>query len=308
MTILLPFGSPHTSDVGVHTGGVIPVKEKKLQIVITAANGFVGRNIREFLSHNKTAIISLTRSKYPPLKYETNIRYSDLDQKSLIGKLKNCDALIHLIGQGTQSVDNTYEDVNVELTKKIVHLCKNAKIRKIIYISGFGVDKSTTFGYFISKFKAEQEIIKSGLDYTILRASYIIGNNDPLTKNLNKQIKSGLITIPGSGSYRLQPISVNDVAKVIFTSITNKQFSNKIVDLVGPQTITFESFVKKFVKKRAKIKKIDLEYAYHTAINRPKNANYGLDDLNILVGDFVGNHKKLERLCGFKLTPLKEIL
>ena len=287
---------------------MIFVKERKLQIAITGANGFIGRNIREFLSHNKTSITSLTRAKHSPLKYETNIRYSDLDQKNLIAKLKNCDALIHLIGQGTQSADVTYEDVNVELTKKIVQLCKNAKIRKIIYISGFGVSKSTTFGYFISKFKAEQEIIRSGLDYTILRASYIIGNNDPLTKNLNKQIKNGSIIIPGSGSYRLQPISVNDVAKVILVSITNKQFSNKIVDLVGPQTITFENFIKKFIKKRTKIKKIDLEQAYRIALNQPRNAIYGLDDLNILVGDFTGNHKKLEKLCGFKLTSLKEIL
>lgn len=284
------------------------MKEQKPQIAIAGANGFVGRNIREFLSHNKIAVTSLTRGKHRPLKYETNIRYSDLDQQSLIAKLENCDVLVHLIGKGAQSADATYEDVNVELTKKIVRLCKNAKIRKIIYISGLGVSKSTTFGYFISKLKAEQEIIESGLDYTILRASYIIGNNDPLTKNLNKQIKSGSIIIPGSGSYRLQPISVNDVAKVILASITNKQFSNKIVDLVGPQTITFERFVKKFVKNRAKIKKIDLECAYHTALNRPKNAIYGLDDLNILVGDFVGDHKKLERLCGFKLTTLKEIL
>ncbi|MBM2851793.1 MAG: NAD-dependent epimerase/dehydratase family protein [Candidatus Nitrosotenuis sp.] len=287
---------------------MIFVKEKKSRIAIVGANGFVGRNIRKFLSRNEISVASLTRTKYPHLKYETNIRYSDLDQKNLIAKLKNYDALIHLIGQGTQSADVTYEDVNVELTKKIVQLCKNAKIRKIIYISGFGVSKSTTFGYFISKFKAEQEIIRSGLDYTILRASYIIGNNDPLTKNLNKQIKSGSIIIPGSGSYRLQPISVNDVAKVILVSITNKQFLNKIVDLVGPQTITFENFIKKFIKKRAKIKKIDLEKAYHTALNQPRNAIYGLDDLNILVGDFTGNHKKLEQLCGFKLTPLKEIL
>lgn len=284
------------------------MQEKKLQIAITGANGFVGRNIREFLSHNKIAVTSLTRSGHPPLKYETSVRYSDLSQKSLIAKLKGCDALVHLIGQGTQSVDVTYDDVNVELTKKIVRLCKNAKIRKIIYMSGFGVNESTTFGYFISKFKAERQIIASGLDYTILRASYIIGNDDPLTKNLNKQIKSGSVTIPGSGSYRLQPISVGDVAKVILASITRKQFSNKIVDLVGPQTITFESFVKKYVKKRAKIKKIDLECAYNTALNRPKNVIYGLDDLNILVGDFVGDHKRLERLCGFKLMRLKEIL
>ncbi|QLH09752.1 SDR family oxidoreductase [Candidatus Nitrosotenuis sp. DW1] len=284
------------------------MNEKRSQIAITGANGFVGRNLIKFLNHNKVSIISLTRSKHLSLKYETNVRYSDLDQKNLISKLKNCNALVHLIGQGTQSVDATYDDVNIELTKTIVKLCKNAKIRKIVYISGFGVSKSTTFGYFISKFKAEQEIIKSGLDYTILRASYIVGNNDPLTKNLNKQIKNDSVTIPGSGSYRLQPISVDDVTKVILASTTSKQFSNKIVDLVGPQTVTFENFVRRFTKKQAKIKKVDLEEAYHTALNQPKNAIYGLDDLNILVGDFVGSHKKLERLCGFKLTPLKKIL
>jgi uncharacterized protein YbjT (DUF2867 family) len=284
------------------------MKEKRSQIAITGANGFVGSNIGKFLNQNKISFISLTRSKYLPLKYETGIRCSDLEQKSLVSKLKNCNALVHLIGQGAQNIDATYDDINVNLTKKIVKLCKNAKIKKIVYISGFGVNRSTTFGYFISKFKAEQEIIRSGLDYTILRASYIVGNNDPLTKNLNKQIKKGSIIIPGSGSYRLQPISVNDVTKVVLASITNKRFSNKIVDLVGPQTISFENFIKKFTKKQTKIQKIDLEKAYHTALNKPKNAIYGLDDLNILVGDFTGSHKKLERLCGFKLTPLKEIL
>lgn len=282
--------------------------KEKSQIAITGANGFVGRNIRKFFSHNRVPVVSLTRAKHIPLKFEKNIVYSDLAQKNLAGKLRNCDALVHLIGHGTQNVDLTYDNVNVELTKKAVLLCKNAKIRKIIYISGFGVSKSTTFGYFISKFKAEQEIIHSGLDYTIFRASYIIGNDDPLTKNLDRQIKTGFITIPGSGLYRLQPISVNDVAKIILAATTAKQFSNKVVDLVGPQTITFASYVRKFAKNRAKIKRIDLEDAYHTALNRPKNAIYGLDDLNILVGDFTGSHKRLERLCGFGLTPLKEIL
>ena len=284
------------------------MKEKKPQIAITGSNGFVGTNLRQFFNHKKISIISLTRSKQRSLKYETNIQYSDFDQKILITKLNNCNTLVHLIGQGKQNVDVTYEDVNIEITKKIIRLCKNANIRKIIYISGFGVTESTTFGYFISKFKAEQLIIRSGLDYTILRASYIIGNNDPLTKNLNKQIKTGLVIIPGSGLYRLQPISVNDVAKIILVSINDKQFSNKIIDLVGPQTITFENFVKKFVSKRAKIKKITLEKAYHIALNQPKNAVYGLDDLNILVGDFTGNHKKLEQMCRFNLTLLQKML
>jgi NADH dehydrogenase len=114
--------------------------------------------------------------------------------------------------------------------------------------------------------------------------------------------------IPGSGKYRLQPISVNDVSRVILDCITNKKLSNKIIDLVGPQAISFEKFIKRFVKgKKVKIIKTDLEKAYFEALNNPKNAIYGIDDLNLLVGDFTSSHKRLDRLCGFKLRILQNL-
>lgn len=275
---------------------------RKLRIAIAGASGFVGRNLLQFLSENKIQVISLTRKKRKVTKFETNVVFSDLSNKNLVAKLKGCDALIHLIGSGTQTLGADYELVNVEQTKKLVELCKKSKIKKIIYLSGLGVHKSTTFGYFISKLKAEQLIIKSGLDYTILRASYIVGKDDPLTKNLKKQIKRRLVVIPGSGSYRLQPISVSDVSKVILSCVVNKKLSKKTVDLVGPNTVSFEAYVRHFLKgKKIKIKKISAEKAYFDALTKPKDAVYGLDDLNIMLGDFTSSHKRLEKLCEFCL-------
>jgi len=196
----------------------------------------------------------------------------------------------------------------VGLTKNAIKLCKKAKIKKIIYISGLGVSKTTTFGYFISKFQAEQEIINSGLDYTIFRASYIIGKDDSLSRILFKQIKQGAITIPGSGRYRLQPIFIGDVAKVIFQSLTQQKFSNKIIDLVGPKIITFNDYVRNFVQgKKIPIKNINLEDAYHTALHNPKT-DFGIDDLNILAGNYVGNHKKLKIMSGIEFKTYKTVL
>ena len=279
--------------------------EQKLRVAISGANGFVGTDLRQFLSSKNISIISLTRKKCKSFKSEKNIIFSDLESKNLAKKLRNCNTLVHLIGTGVQTTSADYQLVNVEQTKKIISLCKKANIKKIVYISGLGVNKSTTFGYFISKLKAEQQIVRSGLDYTILRASYILGKNDPLTKNLLKQQKRRIIIIPGSGKYRLQPISASDVSRVILSCVTNKKLSNKTVDLVGPQTISFERFIRRFIKgKRIAVKKIHLEQAYFDALNNPKNAIYGLDDLNILLGDFTSSHKRLEKLCGFRLqTP-----
>jgi NADH dehydrogenase len=278
------------------------VAKQNLPIAITGSTGFVGTNLRKFFAEKHTPIISLSRKKHHSFKSEKNIIFSDLGNVSKI----HSNALVHLIGTGVQTASADYELVNVKQTQKAIDLCKRSHIKKIIYISGLGVNDTTTFGYFISKLKAEQLITKSGLDYTILRASYIVGKDDPLTQNLLRQIKQGTIQIPGSGSYRLQPIDVRDVCKIIHNCITNKKFSNQIVDLVGPKTITFENYVKKFIKgKKVKIKKISLEQAYFDALNNPKKIPYGIDDLNIMIGNFTSSHKRLEKLSGIKLqTPI----
>jgi len=273
---------------------------KKPIIAVTGATGFVGYNFRKFLAEQSISVISLTRKKSRPFKTEKNTQFADLDK---IPNLK-CDVLVHLIGIGGQTKESDYETVNVLQTQKAIQLCKRSHIKKIIYISGLGVSNSTTLAYFISKLKAENLIVNSGLDYTIFRASYVVGSNDPLTQNLKKQIKTGTIVIPGSGSYRLQPILIDDVCKIILAATTNKKLSNKIVDLVGPKTVSFESYVRKFNKSKAKIKKIPLEQAYHTALNNPKKTLYGVDDLSIMVGDYVSNHKKIENLSGIKLKIL----
>jgi len=280
------------------------VGERKFKLAVVGANGFVGINLRKFLASKKIQTVSLARKKHKRFESEKTVIFSDLANGNLSKKLAGCNALVHLVGTGAQTAAADYQSVNVEQTKNIINLCKSAKIKKIVYISGLGVSESTTFGYFISKLKAEQQIINSGLDYTILRASYIVGRNDPLTKNLLNQAKRGCIAIPGSGSYRLQPISVDDVSRIILKCATSKKFSNQIINLVGPKTISFESFVRQFAKGRqAKIQKMSLENAFSMALRNPKKAVYGLDDLNILLGDFTSGHRKLERLCGFKLKP-----
>ncbi|MFQ5573501.1 MAG: NAD-dependent epimerase/dehydratase family protein [Nitrosopumilaceae archaeon] len=278
-----------------------------MRIAITGSNGFVARNLRRFFYEEKINSICIARRNFQHYKSETKIISNDFSTK-LVTKIRNCDALVHLIGSGRETLENGYQETNVELTKKIVELCKKAKIKKIIYNSGLGVSKNSTSSYFISKLKAEQSIIKSGLDYTIFRPSYIIGKDDLLSQSLKKQIKKGTLIIPGSGNYKLQPIYVNDVVEIILKAITSKKLSNKIIDLVGPNTVSFENFVKIFAgSKNVKIKKINLENAYFDALHNPKSI-FGVDDLNIMIGSFTGNFKTLEQVSGIKLKSYKEIL
>lgn len=283
------------------------MKNQQLRIAIAGATGFIAKNLRDVLHQEKINSFCIARRNFQNYKSETKIISKKISLK-LAPKIKNCDTLIHLIGIGRETPENSFYEINVELTKKIIEICKKAKIKKIIYNSGLGVSENSTSSYFISKLKAEKLIAESGLDYTIFRPSYVIGQDDLLTQSLKKQIRRGTVIIPGSGNYKLQPIHVNDVAKIILKSITSKKFSKKIFDLVGPKTVSYENFVKMFIgSKKVKIKKINLEKAYFDALHNPKSI-FGIDDLNIMVGSFTGNFKTLEKLSGIKLKPFDEVL
>jgi len=272
------------------------------RVAVTGANGFVGKNLRNFLYKNKINVLGVSRKNFRKHASEVKIISTNLLEPKLQTKLKNYDALVHLIGIGRQSPKSTFEEINLNLTKNVIKACKNAGIKKIIFISGLGVSKNNTSNYFTSKYKAEQEIINSGLDYTIFRASYIIGKTDHLTKSLLKQMKKGVIIIPGSGKYQLQPIFVEDVAKIILKSILEKKFSKKILDLVGPRKISFEDFVKLFSKNtKVKFKKINLKNAYD-------EGTYSSESLDLLIGDYTSDMMQLQKLASIKLTPVEKFL
>ena len=281
---------------------------KSQKIIVTGASGFIAKNLRKYLSEKNIELISISRKDFKNFNCETKIISKDYEEKNLFKKIQNSEALIHLVGIGKQSVNTDYDMINTDLTKHVVNLCKKARIKKIIFLSGLGVSSNTSLGYFISKYNAEKQIIDSGIDFTIFRPSYIIGKDDLLSKNLKKQIKSGKIIIPGSGTYSIQPIHVSDVVKILFKSTSQLEFNNKIIDLVGPDYVTFEKYVKLFSKRtKTKIRKIDLEDAYHNAIINNRS-NFGIDDLNILIGNFKGNHNTLRKISGMKFQSVLELL
>lgn len=276
------------------------------KITISGASGFVGQNIGKFLAENGFAVVALARSR-KKVGFGRIVISQDLTEKSLVNNARGSAALLHLIGIGRQSSDFDFETINVGLTKNAISLCKRAGIKKIVYLSGLGASANSTSGYFVSKFKAEQEIIRSGLDYTIFRPSYIVGGGDQLSRTISKQAARGSVVIIGSGRYRLQPISVLDVSRVVLKSISERRFSRKIIDLVGPKAVTYERFVRDLVGPSVKIRHVDFERAYHDAM-RSAVSEFGVDDLGLLVGDYVGDHKILGKISEMKFTGYDEML
>ena len=262
------------------------------KIAVTGATGFVARHLRRHLSKNGASLVSISRKKFRPLAGEKPILTKDYAES--LQEIRGADALIHLAGLGVRTADDTFDAVNRALTERIAGICRQSRVKRIIYLSGLGVSQSSQLEYFASKHKSERVLVQSGLDYTIFRPSYIVGRDDLLTRHLRRQARRGHITIPGSGKFLMQPILIEDAVRTIAESIASPKFSRKIFDLVGPEPLTYAEYARTFARQAgARVKRIPLETAYHDAVRG--RGEFDVEGLGLLVGSFTGDHDRLRK-------------
>lgn len=275
-------------------------------ILVTGATGFVARNLRAALVRGGHRVTSVSRGKPEPLDGETVVSVSGYDDPDMPRAARGCRAAIHLAGSGRQTVKGMYADTNYAPAAAVARMCKESGIPRMVYLSGLGVSPHATSGYFISKYMAERAVSQVP-EPVILRPSYIIGSDDHLTANLNRQMHGGIITIPGSGNYMMQPIAICDVVRILEMAATAPHMAGRTLDLVGPQTLTFAEYASAFAGTRAEIVHADMETAYRDAV-LGRNPVYELDDLNIMVAGYVGDHGELREAAGMEFCSVPKML
>lgn len=252
-------------------------------------------------------VISVSRHRTKPLGAERVVTIPMYDRRSIAEAAKDCSVVIHLVGGGKQTVRSQYHDANYLPAAIVAGACADADVPRMIYLSGLGVSPEAISGYFISKYIAEQAVVGSVPEPIILRPSFIIGPDDHLTTNLNRQEMSGVITIPGSGNYSMQPISIYDAVCVLEMAATKKHFAGHTLDLVGPQITTFAEYIGAFASPQTKILHVNMEQIYQDAV-LDRDPIYDLDDLNIMVGGYVGDHDTLRQMTGMTFHTIPQML
>ena len=94
---------------------------------------------------------------------------------------------------------------------------------------------------------AEKAMQESGISYSILRPAVLFGKEDILINNIAWVLRrSPVFGVFGDGSYRLQPIYVDDLAKLAVEQGENRE--NTIIDAIGPETFTYKGLVQEIGK------------------------------------------------------------
>ena len=218
-------------------------------ILVTGANGFVGRNLVRRLQKDGTAVRALVRSAAKAARLRdlgAELVDGDISNlSSLEAAMKGCAKVIHLVGIIQEAPGVTFKGVHVDGTRNLLETAKKEGVRHFIYQSALGSRPNAKSQYHRTKWEAEELVRASGLPFTILRPSLIYGPGDLFTVRLAETIKlSPVLPVIGTGQSKVQPIFIDDVNECIQKISTSDSYLNEMYEIGGPEQLTYEEVTK----------------------------------------------------------------
>jgi uncharacterized protein YbjT (DUF2867 family) len=223
-------------------------------IVVTGATGFVGQEVVKQARAEGHAVRAIVRDpkeaqwlgeRYGVELFHGNVLYAP----SLEGSLQGANCIIHLVGIINEWKENTFERVHKQATTHVVDAAKKAKVKRYLHMSALGTRANARSRYHQTKWAAEEYVRKSGLAWTIFRPSVIYGPQDKSINVLAKLIRRlPFVPVLGDGNSKIQPVSVENVAKCFVAAIKNDSTIGKIYDLCGPEAFTWNELYDKLLK------------------------------------------------------------
>jgi nucleoside-diphosphate-sugar epimerase len=296
-----------------------------MRLAVTGANGFVGRHVVGQAARSGWRVKALVRSEAAARIVSDAggraVTLEHLDADALGRAFEDAQAVVHLAQIGAERSGQTYDEVNVGLTERVLEACRRSSVPRVVFFSGLGVahygmKPRCTNPYFLSKLTAEIGLFRSGLETAVFRPSYVVGPGDAFVPRVLQAMSEGEVERPGDGSYRMQPIDVGDAAALVLAAASRPVPSHPFVfDLVGPEPVSYDRLLHRLAEvARAEGRSPVFEVREIPLAEADRRARAGgylgmlPDELDCLLCDEVGDSQPLVNLLGRPLTPLTESL
>ena len=221
-----------------------------MKVFVTGGTGFVGREILGQLLSAGHEVRALVRDgSQDKLSGHQNLEthIGDVtDAASLGGALDGCDAVIHLVGIIREFPGRgiTFKNIHVTATENILEACDEQGVQRYLHMSSNGTRERGTTAYHRTKWQAEELVRASGLDWTIFRPSLIFGRGSEFVKMLTELIRRiPVVPVIGDGQYRMQPVSVEQVAVSFVKALAMPESVGKTYHQGGSESYTYDAIL-----------------------------------------------------------------
>ncbi len=218
--------------------------------IVTGAFGYSGKYIAQRLLDKGLTVRTLTNSLDRPNPFGSRVQAFPLhfdNVNELAQAMTGCAVLYNTywvrFNYAGKSVQFQHSSA-VTNTLKLFAAAKKAGVRRVVHVSITNPSEDSPLEYFRGKAQLERALKESGLSHAILRPTILFGKEDILINNIAWFLRRfPIFGVFGDGSYRVQPIYVDDLAQLAVEQ--GQTHDNVTIDAIGPETFTYRGLVAK---------------------------------------------------------------
>ena len=188
---------------------------------VAGATGYTGRALMELLATERTGWKARPHARQTG-KIDGAVVCDPRDVQALTDGMRGCDAVVQLIGTVRANfAEGDYEAIDYGTTVALGEAARAAGVPRLLLLSSVGAG-SPRGKYLAVKRKTEEWVERSGLEYTIVRPSFIVGQGRRAAQLL------GALTYPLPS---LRGIEVHELARVFLRALERRdEVRNQVLE------------------------------------------------------------------------------
>lgn len=226
-----------------------------MKILLTGANGYVGRRLLPELLSQNHEIICCVRDKNRLGLDKTTLDAIQIWEVDFLDEinLDNCpnsiDVAYYLIHSMSSSTD-VFDEMESKAALTFNSYMQHIGVKQVIYLSGI-VNDTPLSKHLQSRKNVENILYQGSFHLTVLRAGIIVGSGSSsfeIIRDLCEKIP--VMITPKWVLTKTQPIAIRDVINYLMGVLLKKDCFNQSFDIGGPNILTYKQMMLLYAKTR----------------------------------------------------------
>lgn len=227
-------------------------------VTVFGASSFIGRGVTNRLGKNGSQMVFPYRGEHykmmrlKPVGDLGQVLFCPFelqDEDSIRRAVSHSNIVINLIGRGWETMNFSYEDVNITGPQTIARICKEAGVQRLVHMSHINARAQPEVAFLpggskflASKYQGELAVRAEFPEATIFRCADVYGQGDSFNNYwmsmFRKNISSGVPLFAKGEMTVKQPVHMSDVTSGIMNSLYDPSAVGQTYEAVGSQRLT----------------------------------------------------------------------
>jgi uncharacterized protein YbjT (DUF2867 family) len=220
-----------------------------MHVLVTGATGLIGAAVVARLLQDGHEVTGIARHVASAARRSPHIRWIafDMAHAASVGLwhpfLDGVGGVVNCAGALQDGAADSLSGVHERGLGLLIAACENAGVRSFIHFSAIGIDRETPTRFSRTKRAGEEALMRSRLDWIILRPSVVAGR----AAYGGSALVRGLAALPVlpvmPGTEPLQIVQLDDVADTVALCLKPETPVPIALDLAGPERLTLTEVV-----------------------------------------------------------------